>query len=75
MAPKSLKVWFDPEGDFLEVLFDPSLPGYFRETADDRVMEKVDDEGNVLGFSIMNFSTVRSSSSPIQLALSHSRQP
>lgn len=70
MAPKSLKVWFDPEGDFLEVLFDTTRPGYFRETADDRVMEKVDDEGNVLGFSILNVSTIRSRSSPIQVALS-----
>jgi hypothetical protein len=30
----------------LEVIFDQK-PGYFRETENDQVMEKVDDEGNV----------------------------
>jgi len=50
-----LKVWFDPEGDFLEVMFD-QRPGYFRETANDRVMAKVDDSGNLLGFSILKIS-------------------
>ncbi|MCA1838407.1 MAG: hypothetical protein LC674_06550, partial [Actinobacteria bacterium] len=27
--------------------------GYYRETAYDQVMEKVDEEGNVLGFSVL----------------------
>lgn len=33
--------------------------GYFRETADDRVMENVDKEGNVLGFSVMKVSSLK----------------
>ena len=45
---KRVKIWYDPEGDYLEVIFDRK-PGYFRETENDQVMEKVDDEGNVLG--------------------------
>ncbi len=69
MARKSLKVWFDPEGDFLEVLFDSTHPGYFRETADDRVMEKVDEQGNLLGFSILHVSSLQSGAQPIELAL------
>jgi len=36
MADK-VKVWFDPEGDFLEVQF-RDAPGYMRETANDAVM-------------------------------------
>ena len=68
MAPKSVSVWFDPEGDYLEVLFDRSSPGYFRETADDRVMEKLDEQGNVIGFSILNVSSLKSRA-PIELAL------
>jgi len=51
MAQK-VKIWFDPEGDFLEVLFSDK-PGYMRETDNDAVMERVDDEGNIVGFSIM----------------------
>lgn len=53
-----LKVWFDPEGDYLEVTFD-QRPGYFRETANDRVMAKVDDSGNLLGFSILKLSALK----------------
>ena len=63
MAARRVKVWFDPEGDFLEVLFEPSRPGYFRETADDRVMEKVDAEGAIIGFSILGVSSLRSPAS------------
>ena len=32
MAEKKLKVWYDKEGDFLEVMFEQRA-GYFRETA------------------------------------------
>ena len=58
MAQRNVKVWYDPEGDFLEVIFDKK-PGYFRETASDQVMEKVDAEGNVLGFSVLRVSAVK----------------
>jgi hypothetical protein len=55
---KNIKVWFDKEGDFLEVLFD-FRKGYFRETGNDAVMEKVDDKGNVIGFSVMKVSALK----------------
>lgn len=48
-----ITVWFDPEGDFLEVKFS-NVAGYMRETDNDAVMERVDPEGNVIGFSIFN---------------------
>lgn len=54
MAQK-VKIWFDPEGDFLEVLFS-NKAGYMRETSNDAVMERVDDKGNLLGFSVMQVS-------------------
>lgn len=57
MAQK-VKVWFDPEGDFLEVLFSDK-PGFMRETKHDAVMERVDDRGNILGFSIMRVSQLQ----------------
>ena len=50
-----IKVWFDQEADFLEVLFSDK-PGFMRETANDAVMERVDEQGNVLGFSILGVS-------------------
>lgn len=57
MAQK-VKIWYDAEGDFLEVLFSDE-PGYMRETNNDAVMERVDGEGNILGFSVMGVSQQR----------------
>ncbi len=53
-----IKVWFDAEGDYLEVIFSEKA-GYMRETEDDRVMERVDEEGTILGFSVMKVSELR----------------
>ncbi len=66
MADKKVKIWFDPEGDYLEVIFDQK-PGYFRETASDQVMEKVDQDGNVLGFSVLRVSALKQA--PLEVAL------
>jgi len=68
MDKRTVRVWFDPEGDFLEVMF-AEVPGYFRETAQDQVMEKVDMTGAVIGFSIMNVSAFRGQK-PVDVALS-----
>ena len=46
MGKKVIKIWYDKEGDYLEVLFERKK-GYFKETKNDAVMEKVDEEGNV----------------------------
>jgi uncharacterized protein YuzE len=52
---QQIKVWFDPEGDFLEVLFSDK-PGFMKETNNKAVMERVDEQGNVLGFTVMGVS-------------------
>ncbi len=57
MAEK-VKVWFAPEGDFLEVQF-KDAPGFMRPTAHEAVMERVDEQGQVLGFSILGVSRVQ----------------
>ena len=67
MAQKLVKLWYDPEGDYLEVIFEQK-EGCFRETAHDQVMEKVDADGNVLGFSILRVSALRKA--PLEVALS-----
>ena len=66
MAEKHVKIWYDPDGDYIEVIFD-QRPGYFRETANDQVMEKIDDEGNVLGFSVLKVSAVKEA--PLEVPL------
>lgn len=57
MADK-VKVWFDAEADFLEVRFSDAV-GYERETQHDAVMERVDQDGQVIGFSILGVSRFR----------------
>lgn len=66
MAERKVKIWYDPEGDYLEVIFDQK-PGYFRETASDQVMEKVDEAGNILGFSVLKVSSLKQA--PLEVAL------
>ena len=61
-----VKIWYDPEGDYLEVIFD-RRPGYFRETPSDQVMEKVDEQGNLLGFSVLRVSALKEH--PLEVAL------
>ncbi len=57
MADK-VKVWFDAEADFLEVRFS-DVAGYEKETGHDAVMERVDAQGHVIGFSILGVSRFR----------------
>ena len=66
MGQTNLDIWYDPEGDYLEVIFERK-EGYFRETDDDRIMEKVDAEGGLLGSSILGVSTLKGV--PLQVAL------
>jgi hypothetical protein len=65
-----IRVWYDREGDFLEVLFS-TAPGTFEETDDDRVMVRVDATRQVLGFSILSVSQL--SAEPVSLSLAASK--
>ncbi|MDL1892704.1 DUF2283 domain-containing protein [Sphingobacteriales bacterium CHB3] len=67
---KKIVVWYDKEADFLEVMFQKKS-GYFRETKNDAVMEKVDKHGNVIGFSILKVSSL-SMRKPISVTLKSS---
>jgi uncharacterized protein YuzE len=66
MGKKVIKIWYDKEGDYLEVLFERKK-GYFRETENDAVMEKVDEEGNIIGFSILKVSALKEKPLSIEL--------
>jgi uncharacterized protein YuzE len=51
---ESLKVWYDREGDILEVIFE-DVPAMMEEISDD-VFERRTTDGRVVGFMVMNFS-------------------
>ena len=58
MAERKVKIWYDAEGDYLEVVFDQQ-PEYFRATSND--------QGNILGFSVLRVSALKEK--PLELAL------
>ena len=64
---KEIKIWYDKESDYLEVIFEKKA-GYFRETENDAVMEKVDNKGKVIGFSIMKVSALKENK-PLSVSL------
>jgi len=66
MERKHVRVWYDAGGDYLEVIFERK-EGFFRETSNDQVMEKVDADGNVIGFSVLKVSALKEN--PLDVAL------
>lgn len=64
---KNVTVYYDKEADFLEVIFEKT-EGYFVETDNEAVMEKVALDGRVIGFSILNVSKI-SSMKPLSVLL------
>ena len=66
MAERKVKIWYDREGDYLEVIFD-QREGFFRETDNDQVMRKVDAQGNFLGFSVLRVSAL--TKAPLEVML------
>jgi uncharacterized protein YuzE len=50
----ALKIWYDHEGDLLEVIFEDA-PASLEEVEDD-VFERRTPDGRVIGVVVMNFS-------------------
>lgn len=48
-----MRIWFDPEGDILEVGFEKPRKGFFKDAGDD-IFVRVDEGGNISGFAILN---------------------
>ena len=67
MTSKKVFVSYDHEGDMLEVLW-AFREGYFTPTEDERVLKRLDDDGEVIGFLIHDMSTLRDPS-PVEFEL------
>ena len=57
MTTKKVFVSYDQEGDMLEVLW-AFRQGYFTPTEDERILKRLDDDGEVIGFLIHEMSTI-----------------
>lgn len=64
---KEIRLWHDKEGDYLDVIFERKA-GYFKETENDAIMEKVDEKGNIIGFSILKVSALKEQK-PVSISL------
>ena len=60
MPNRKVSVWYDDEGDMLEVLW-AFREGYFTPTDDERILKRLDDNGEVIGFLIHEISALRKS--------------
>ena len=58
MTNKKVFVSYDREGDMLEVLW-ALRTGYFSPTDDERILKRLDDGGEVIGFLIHDMSTLK----------------
>ena len=67
MANRKVSIWYDREGDMLEVLW-AFREGYFTDTNDDRILKRLDDDGEVIGFLIHDMSTF-TEPSPVEFEL------
>jgi len=47
-----MRIWYDKEGDILEITFQDAK-GHLREISED-IYERVDNEGNLLGYMVLN---------------------
>ena len=68
MTNRKVSVWYDDEGDMLEVLW-AFREGYFTPTDDERILKRLDDDGEVIGFLIHEVSTLKQPN-PIEFELS-----
>lgn len=67
MTTKRVLVSYDHEGDMLEVLWSVR-EGYFTPTDDERILKRLDDAGEVIGFLIHEMSTLNEPS-PVEFEL------
>ena len=67
MTTRKVFVSYDHEGDMLEVLW-ALREGYFTSTGDDRILKRLDDDGEVIGFLIHEMSTL-DEANPVEFEL------
>ncbi len=58
MDSRNVSVWYDHDGDMLEVLW-AFREGYFTPTDDERILKRLDYDGEVIGFLVHEMSTLK----------------
>lgn len=63
----NLRIWYDREGDYLEVIFEDA-PAVMEERDDD-IYERRAPDGRIVGFAVLNFSKHDKNSLTLPLAI------
>jgi uncharacterized protein YuzE len=70
---EGLKIWYDPEGDYLEVNF-ARKPGILQATPVPNMLVKVDEDGQIIGFAVLNISEAAEAPLEIDIPFGRERQ-
>ena len=57
MGKQAMKLWYDAEADFLEVVFKKGK-GVAYDTEDERVEVRIDSDGDILSFHVLGLKSV-----------------
>lgn len=68
MEKEPVRVWFDPEGDLLEVELGKPQKGYFRDAGDDAFI-RVNAKGEIIGFAILNATKIQKKPRELELPI------
>ena len=66
MGESGIKLWYDSEADFLEVIFKKGK-GVAYDTEDERVEVRLDADGGILSFHVLGLKSV--SDSPLNVEI------
>ncbi len=69
-----MKIWYDSEADFLEVVFETGK-GVAYDTEDERVEVRIDEDGNVLSFHVLGLKSASDSPLNIEVKPKETKQP
>ena len=74
MGTEVMKLWYDSEADFLEVVFEKGA-GVAYDTEDERVEVRLDAQGRVLSFHVLGIKSISGSPLEIELKPKDTKQP
>ncbi len=70
---EKLKIWYDPEGDFLEISVADRKGDYLPSSAEN-VLFKVDKKGDLIGLAVLNVSQVDGNPLEVKISLKQLRK-
>lgn len=74
MGDSGIKLWYDSEADFLEVVFEKGK-GVACDTEDERIEVRLDAGGNILSFHVLGLRSISGPPVNIEVKPKETKQP